>query len=52
MYKIYRFYSDNRKKKLIKRVSTEEIARLHCSSPNTSGVTKTGVNWFDGYTRS
>ena len=44
-YKIYRYYSDGRNKKLVKRVSSKAIAQLHCNDPRTQ---KTG-EWFDGY---
>lgn len=47
MYKIIRFYKSGRKK-LIKTVSTLEIAQLHCNDPRTR---KAGV-WFDGYTKA
>ncbi len=46
-YKIYRFYKSGHKK-LVKVVSSLEIARLHCNDPRT---TKAGV-WFDGYTKA
>lgn len=48
--KIVRFFSDGRRAKLIKVVSSVEIARLHCSSPGTKGVLRSGVKWFDGFT--
>jgi hypothetical protein len=49
MYKIYRYYRNpNKPKKLIKVVSTLEIAQLHCNDPRTN---KEG-QWFDGYTKS
>lgn len=41
-----RFYANGRRPKLIKKVSTLEIAQLHCNDPRTC---KAGV-WFDGYT--
>jgi hypothetical protein len=45
-YKIYRYYKSGRKK-LVKIVSSLEIAQLHCKDPRTK---KDGV-WFDGYTK-
>lgn len=47
MYKIYRFYKSGHKR-LIKTVSTLEIAKLHCNDPKTC---KPGV-WFDGFTEA
>ena len=44
MYKIIRFYKSGGRK-LIKIVSSLEIAQLHCSDPKTC---KPGV-WFDGF---
>lgn len=45
---IYRYYfEEGRKRKLIKRVPTIELAQLHCSDPKTR---KEG-EWFDGYTQ-
>lgn len=49
-YRILRFYSDGRRTKRVKVVSTMELAKLHCSSPLTHGVLKSGVTWFDGWT--
>ena len=48
-YKIIRFFSDGRPQKRVKTVSTEELAKLHCSSPETHGILRSGVKWFDGY---
>lgn len=48
-YRIIRFFSDGRSAKRVKVVSSLEIARLHCSSPLTRGVLRSGVKWFDGY---
>jgi hypothetical protein len=46
MYKIIRFYSkEGKRPKLIKRVSTLEIAKLHCNDSRTQKYGK----WFDGY---
>lgn len=45
MYKIIRFYKKSGRRKVIKTVSTLEIAQLHCRDPRTM---KAGV-WFDGY---
>ena len=53
MYKIIRFYRNGRKARLIKRVSTLEIAQLHCSDDRTHKKDKDGhVVWFDGYTKA
>jgi hypothetical protein len=48
MYKIYRFFSNGRAKKLIKTVSSLEIAQLHCNDPKTRKEGK----WFDGYQKA
>ena len=49
MYKIIRFYRNGRKK-TVKKVSTLEIAQLHCRDPKTHKKDKDGqVIWFDGY---
>lgn len=45
MYKIYRYYFNGRKK-LVKYVSTVEIAKLHCNDKRTK---KEGV-YFEGWT--
>lgn len=47
MYKIIRYYKNGRRK-LIKTVSSLEIARLHC---NDSRTKKTGI-YFDGYVKA
>lgn len=49
-FRILRFFSDERPPKRIKIVNTLELAKMHCSSPGTSGVLKNGVKWFYGYT--
>lgn len=53
MYKIIRFYSDGRRPcwKGRRKVATLELAKLHCSSPFTRGVLRSGVEWFDGFTK-
>jgi hypothetical protein len=51
MYRILRFFSDGRPAKRIKVVSSLELAQLHCNSPLTSGVLRSGVRWFDGFRR-
>lgn len=51
-YKILRFFSDGRRPKRVKYVSTLELAQLHCSSPLTRGVLRSGVQWFDGYKKT
>lgn len=48
-YRIIRFFSDGRPAKRVKVVSSLSLAQLHCSSPLTSGVLRSGVTWFDGY---
>lgn len=48
-YKILRFFSDGRRPKRIKIVSSLEIAKLHCNSPLTKGTLRNGVRWFDGF---
>lgn len=47
MYKIYRYYFKGTKK-LVKIVSTLEIAQLHCNDPRTRKEGK----WFDGYIKA
>lgn len=49
MYKMLRFFSDGRRAKRVKTVSSLELAQLHCNSPLTSGTLRSGVKWFDGY---
>lgn len=49
-YRILRFYSDGRPAKRIKIVGTLELAKLHCSHPETRGTMRNGVKWFDGFT--
>ena len=48
-YRILRFFSDGRPAKRIKVVSSRELAELHCKSPLTKGVLRSGVKWFDGF---
>lgn len=48
-YRIIRFFSDGRPSKRVKVVSTLELAKLHCNSPLTKGVLRSGVKWFDGF---
>jgi len=48
-YRILRFFSDGRPAERVKVVSTLELARLHCNSPLTKGVLRSGVKWFDGW---
>ena len=45
-YKIIRFYKSGNRR-IIKTISSLEIAQLHCKDPRT---TKAGV-YFDGYTK-
>ena len=47
--RILRFFSDGRPPKRVKVVSSLELAKLHCKSPLTKGVLRSGVKWFDGY---
>lgn len=44
-YSIYRFYSDGRPSKLIKKNLSHKEATDHCNHPDTM---KAGV-WFDGF---
>lgn len=48
-YRILRFYSDGRRPKRVKIVSSLEIALLHCNDKNTRGTLRSGVKWFDGF---
>jgi hypothetical protein len=54
-YKIVRFFSDERPKKVIQRGLTLEEAQKHCQDPKTRGTARKGsssvltVEWFDGY---
>jgi len=48
MYKIVRFYKNNRKSRTIKSGLTLEQAQEHCNDPKTR---KEGV-YFDGYTET
>lgn len=49
MYKIIRFYR-NGNKKTIKKVSTLEVAQLHCRDERTHKKDEKGnIIWFDGY---
>lgn len=48
-YRILRFFSDGRKYQTVTIVSTLEAAKLHCNSPLTKGVLRSGVQWFDGF---
>jgi hypothetical protein len=59
MYKIIRFYQNEKKPVLIKTGLTEEQAKAHCNDPETSSLTATNqdaVNhtkkygaWFDAW---
>ena len=44
MYKIVRFYQDERRAKFIKGGLTKEGAQEHCKREDTHGK-----GWFDGY---
>lgn len=48
-YRILRFFSDGRRAKRVKVVSSLELAKLHCNSPLTKGTLRSGVRWFDGF---
>lgn len=48
-YKIVRFYS-NGKKRIMHTGLTLEEAKEHCNKPNTKGITRNGIRWFDGFT--
>jgi len=56
MYKIVRFYADERASRTIERGLTLEEAQAHCKDPETSSTTasaqkcsRIGGQWFDGY---
>lgn len=56
MYKIIRFFSDDRPAKVIESGLTLELAQAWCNDPETSSSTAQnperygkGVEWFDGY---
>lgn len=56
MYKIVRFYADNRPNRIIERGLTLEEAQEHCNDPETSSSTasarkrkRISGQWFDGY---
>lgn len=51
LFKIVRYYSDNRKPVTLRANVTQAQAREWCQGPITSGTLRTGVKWFDGYTR-
>jgi hypothetical protein len=51
MYIIIRFYA-NGKRRIMDTGLTLEEAQAHCSRPDTSGKTRSGVRWFDGYERA
>ena len=58
-YKVIRFFRDSDKRMVIKTGLTLEEAREHCSDPETSSSTASGIveialtknfgPWFDGY---
>lgn len=49
-YKIIRFYEDGRKRTINTGLTLKE-AQEHCQNPSTRGRTRSGVRWFDGYTK-
>ncbi len=50
MYKIVRFYSNERPPRTIKKGLTLAEAQAHCQTPKTEGGTfNAGTAWFDGY---
>ena len=56
MYKVVRFYRDERQRRTIKTGLTLEEAQAHCRDPETSSSTcsetkrrRIGGDWFDGY---
>jgi hypothetical protein len=49
-YSIIRFYENGRKRTMYTGLTLEE-AKEHCNKPNTAGVTRSGVRWFDGFTK-
>ena len=58
LYKIVRFYRDNRPARTIETGLTLEEAKAHCKDPETSSTTASAIKckrikgeWFDGYER-
>ena len=52
-YKIVRFYSDDRIRKIIKSGLTLEEAQQHCKRPDTHERDDQGKTiWFDGYEKA
>jgi hypothetical protein len=49
-YEIIRFYGNGRKRTMDSGLTLEE-AKKHCSDPATSGTTRSGVRFFDGFTK-
>ncbi len=56
MYKVIRFYNDDRPRRTIENGLTLEEAQAHCQDPETSSSTcsarkrkRIGGQWFDGY---
>jgi hypothetical protein len=50
MYKIIRFYANGRQRVMGTNLTLEE-AKEHCNKPSTQGTTRSGVKWFDGFTK-
>lgn len=63
LYKIVRYYQNNRKPRVMRRGLTLKQAQEHCNDPETSSKTKGNpgarklanmdaeqLHWFDGYT--
>lgn len=48
-YKVIRFFSDSRSRKIIYRGLSLDIAKLHCNSQGAKGVLRSGIKWFDGF---
>ena len=49
-YEIIRFY-DNGHKRTMDHGLTLDEAKEHCNDPATSGTTRSGVRFFDGFTK-
>jgi hypothetical protein len=48
-YSVYRFYSDERNRELVKEDLTREEAKEYCSEEETEGILPDGTKWFCGF---